>query len=198
MHKQMCLERRRSQQAVSDMDATVHNPDIQTHPLPSELISELRSFTQKFNPVIFQAGINALKLHENPMWYKDLVLVILLDRLPSVPASRPWSRYTVNMISPLPLQYMQEKMCPGDPGLEELRLEQDRHNRETGNLGSITTFISTYCTSTTPPRMLHNVTSYGFGNHSFAAVEISDDWDKKFMENVEKMCGRMGSGSSNE
>lgn len=185
------MQRRKAQRECRDLDAMVPRPDVQSQPLPSEILAELRSFTQKFNPVLFQAGINALRLPRFPTVWKDLVLMVMLQRLPDVePQSRPWSRYRVDMVTPLPVEYVIEEMGGGENQFRQRKREQEKQHQEAGHLGTITAIICASCKSTNPPRLMHNVTFYGFGTHSFEAVDVGDDWLEVFKENVEKMCGR--------
>ncbi|KAI0765769.1 hypothetical protein BC629DRAFT_908860 [Irpex lacteus] len=191
VHKQLCLQRRKTQKDTEDMDRTVtdHNPLLR--PLPSELIAELRSFTQKFNPAIFQAGINVMYMAralQNP--WRELVMMIILTRLPAIDeSSRPWARFKVAHAMPLPIDSVLE-YTDGDPSFLQRKREQENQHRADGYTGTITAIISTHCETSEPPRMLHNVTFYGFGDHSFDAVAISSDWQERFAESVEKMCGR--------
>ena len=173
------------------MDKTVTNHNPLTRPLPSELIAELRSFTQKFNPVIFQAGINIMHMgrtmHEP---WRELILMITLTRLPNLqPSSRPWARFKVDHALPVPIDYVVNHIGR-DENFLRLRQERQDQNLANGFTGTITAMICTSCDHVDTPSMLHNVTFYGFGPHSFQAVELTTDWQKRFAENVEKMCGR--------
>ncbi|KAI0090082.1 hypothetical protein BDY19DRAFT_938332 [Irpex rosettiformis] len=191
-HKQLCLQRRKTNEQTADMDRTVKDHNPLTHPLPSELIAELRSFTQKFNPVIFQAGINIMHMGRH-LWqdvWRELVLMIFLSRLPDIQEnSRPWARFKVDHVLPVPTDYVMN-YTGGDDSFVQLRREREEENLANGYTGTITAMICTGCDSSDPPKMLHNVTFYGFGPHSFVAVELTPEWQKSFTENVEKMCGR--------
>ncbi|KAI0338046.1 hypothetical protein BDW22DRAFT_1487963 [Trametopsis cervina] len=200
-HKAMCIQRREATEKCAKMDQTVVDHDPILRPLPSEIVAELRSFTQKFNPALFQASINCLKLaqagvHSN-IW-KEVVVMVMLNRLTDVkPDSRAWSRYTVELVVPLPIGYVVDKLAGGDHSLVQRMQEQEAHHRENGSAGSITTVMCTMCESTGQSRMIHNVTFYGFGQHSFSAVEISEDrWVDQLKETVEKMSGRTTGTSS--
>ena len=71
-----------------------------------------------------------------------------------------------------------------------MKREQEKQHQDAGYLGTITTVICGVCPSTDPVKLVHNVTFYGFGEHSFEAVEITANWSETFTENVERMCGR--------
>lgn len=182
----------RVQKTCSALDKTVSNHNSLTNPLPSEMLSELRSFTQKFNAPLFQAAINCLQLatRYSDVW-KETVMTVILERLPNVQAhSRPWARYTVGFAAPLPVEYVLQKWTYGDRTLVQRMREVEQHHQEAGNLGTITVMLCAECNSTSQPQMLHNVTFFGFGKHSFEAVDIGDDWREKLTDNIEKMCGR--------
>lgn len=118
-------------------------------------------------------------------------MFVMLVRLPNVePESRPWSRYSVDMITPMPVDYVLEEMGGGDYQFRQRRREQEQQHRDAGHHGTITTIICAGCESTNPPRLLHNVTFYGFGPHSLEAVDIGLDWEETFKASVEKMSGR--------
>jgi hypothetical protein len=184
------MQRRNAQQQCASMDKTVSNPDPLNRPLPTQLLAELRSFTQKFNPVLFQAGLNMLHLGRAiPEAWRELVLMVILDRLPNIQEdSRPWSRFSVRNIMPIPMEYVIQRVAGGDG--RALQCKQVEEHAALGYTGTITAIICAECESSDPPMLMHNATFYGFGPHSFAAVEISDSWQEQFIANVERMCGR--------
>ncbi|KAI0686035.1 hypothetical protein BC835DRAFT_477109 [Cytidiella melzeri] len=196
-HKQMCMQRRKGEKACADMDRAATNPHPLNRPVPSEIVSELRSFTQKFNAAIFQAGISYLHIRsDSPDLWRETVLMVVLRRLPDTQEhSRPWSRYAVDVIMPVEMQHVVEKIAGGDRSILQRKTEQENQHRARGCTGTITAMIATPCEATEPPRLIHNVTFYGFGPHSFSMVEVSEDWQEEFKENVEKMCGRTASTS---
>lgn len=182
------------------MDKTVTRHDPLTRPLASELVAELRSFTQKFNAVLFQAGINVLHLGRAiPNLWREIAVMVVLNRL-EVPVltedTRPWARFDVDTISPLPIDYVVQKFAGGDTSFVQRKKEQEDQHIEAGYTGTITVIMCTMCDTTDPPTMLHNLTTYGFGPHSFEAVEISSDWQEQFKMSVAKICGRAVAGSS--
>ncbi|PSS37494.1 hypothetical protein PHLCEN_2v701 [Hermanssonia centrifuga] len=159
-------------------------------PLPTEIVSELRAFTRKFNPALFQAGFNCLHLATHPTTYKDLVVWVNLERIPNPsPNSRTWSRFRVNFVGPLPVQHLLQKFK--NPSFLEVKAEQERHHKAAGNIGTITIVLSAACPGI--ETVMNNVTYIGFGTHSAAALDLSDDWQEKFAETVEKLCGRSSS-----
>ena len=159
---------------------------------PSQVISELRAFTQKFNAVLFQAGFNALRLHEREhadSWTRCIVFVHL-KRLSNLPQdSRPWSRYSVNFITPVPTEFAAERFDKDNKnGFLEMKKHYENEQVQKGFLGGITIVISGAC----PPldTVYHNMTCIGFGSYSKDALKIEPNWQETFTDTVERMCGR--------
>lgn len=192
-HKPLCLKRRRLQEEREKLDEqALELAQLTRTPIltPSEVTVELRAFTQKFNAALFQVGYNALRLHKLQNTWKDLIVYVQLTRLENLPPdSKPWARYIVDFVSPLPAQYMAERWdSDGKYGFLETKAAQEQEQVSRGYLGAITIIIS----ATVPAMdvLMHNVTCIGFGAHSKAALQIEEDWQQTFMDAVERMCGR--------
>ncbi|KAF7799646.1 hypothetical protein EIP86_010886 [Pleurotus ostreatoroseus] len=193
-HKAMCLHRREQQQRFRDLDnkapqGSSSSESSSPRILPSELHAELRSFTKKFNPAIFQAAFNCLHLATHPLTAKDLVVLVMLDRLPASerpPNAKPWSRFKLKFVGPVPATFIAEKVGQGEKFLE-MREEQERQHLASGYLGTITVCINAACTG---GPVIHNVTCMGFGDYSKQALKIEDNWQATFDKTIEKMCGR--------
>ena len=185
------MQRRKAQRDCRTLDATVRSPHILRSPLPSEILSELRAFTQKFGPALFQASINALDLVRDPVkWRAHVVLVVLQRFSDFAPGSRPWTRYVVHTVVAAPVRYVVDEMGGAEHEFVQRKREQEVVHQAAGQLGTITVLVCASCVSTEPPRLMHNVAFYGFGLHSLDAVDVSDDWLQTFKANVEEMCGR--------
>ena len=172
--------------------------------LPSELYSEIRAFTKKFNPALFQAGFNCLRLAHAPTisdaaaHARKYVVLVILTRLPSSSLSsdsRPWSRFTLEFIGDVPATFVAQRL--GGTKAEgrrflEMKAEQEKQHIASGNAGTITTLISAACES---GPVLHNVASIGFGAHSQEALQIEDNWEETLRVTIERMCGRLPADS---
>lgn len=195
----MCLHRRAQQQHLRELDhkATQASPSgsaASSAPrsiLPSELHGELRSFTKKFNPALFQAAFNCLHLATHPATAEDSVVWVMLNRVPAsalVPgaSTKAWARFRVKYIGPVPTSFITGHLGQGETFLE-MKAEQQRQHIASGFVGTITICISTVCPG---GPMLHNVSSMGFGDYSKDALKIEDTWKETFEQTIEKMCGR--------
>lgn len=191
----MCLQRRKTFEEAEELDkealelaelAHVSGPVL----TPTQVIAELRAFTQKFNAALFQAGYNALRLHERQHTWKQCVVFAQLKRLPNLPVdSKPWARYCVDFISPFPTEFVAERFDKDNKyGFVEMKKTYENEQVEKGFTGGITIVISGSC----PPlgTAFHNVTCIGFGSHSKEALKIEQNWQETFMDTVERMCGR--------
>jgi hypothetical protein len=184
--------------AEMDAQALAEKPSLGEkrviEPLPSDLMTELRSFTQKFNPALFQAAFNCLNLHKdynNSRW-KDYVVLVDLDRISNPePDSRPWSRFKVSFAGPLPAEYVSQTMGASTQDFDRVKKTQEEQHRGAGHIGTITIILHAKCTTTNPPRSINNVTFIGFGTHSRAALDIKPGWLDDFKSTVEKMSGRV-------
>ena len=158
---------------------------------PSQVITELRAFTQKFNAALFQAGFNALRLHELAHTWKQCIVFVSLRRLPNLPEdAKPWSRYSVDFIMLMPTELVAARFDPNQKyGFVDMKKKYEDEQVEKGFLGGITILISARC----PPldTVFHNMTCIGFGSYSKDAIKIEQRWEETFMDTVERMCGRI-------
>ncbi|KAH9930169.1 hypothetical protein B0H21DRAFT_894658 [Amylocystis lapponica] len=191
-HKAMCKIHRERIVEMAKLDGEVLSRAPDNTFLPSEFIEELRAFTSKFNPALFQAGFNAIRIPEYPTSWTQVVFYLMLERLLDVaPDSRPWSRFRITSARPIPVVglYMLWGKENTRKFAEQKALQEKRH-KEAGNLGTITIVLSSRCAAVDPPLVVHNTTFVAFGDHSQGELEISDDWGNKLNETVEKLSGR--------
>lgn len=122
-----------------------------------------------------------------------MVVLVLLNRLPSssLPRdSRPWSRFSVHFINPVPVSFVGDQLDGAIEGgrFLQMKVAQEREHLAAGSIGTLTIVIS--ATSVDGP-VVHNVSCIGFGEHSKHALKIEDHWKETFEQTVEKLCGRM-------
>lgn len=194
-HKDICLRRRKATKETEELDKEALELAQLTGTAgpvltPSQVITELRAFTQKFNAALFQAGFNALRLHELAHTWEQCIVFVSLRRLPNLPEdAKPWSRYSVEFIMLMPIELVAARFDADNKyGFVETKKKYDDEQLEKGFLGGITILISGRC----PPlnTVIHNMTCIGFGSHSKDAIKIEGQWQETFMDTVEKMCGR--------
>jgi len=205
-HKATCKVRQESRRILKEQDemqkASTSSTLVPTSdgsgtlpmPTPTEFMEEVRAFTKHFTPALFQAGFNCLRVGApGPPAWKFLIVWVNLDRIenPSVD-SRPWSRFTVNTVLPVPTEVFDEKMNIGNMRLADQKRRQEEEHRIAGHLGTLTFVLSAKCPGTSPPFVINNVSCVAFGAHSKDSVKIEPTWDKTFMRAVERMCGRTG------
>lgn len=190
-HRSICMMRRETMSRLTNLDNVARSSGSTAVLTPTQVMTELRSFTQKFNPLLFQTAYNCLRIRETPQAWLNYVAFVQLKRLPHVNrSSKPWQRYMVEWVSPLPVDFIVEQMDGGSSRLTETKAAQERHHQQAGHLGTLTMIISGACTTVVPPLTINNVTYFGFGSHSDSALEVTDRWQESFMETIERMCGR--------
>ncbi|KAL6306424.1 hypothetical protein BKA93DRAFT_824253 [Sparassis latifolia] len=198
-HKTICKQHQERVSHIASLDDQVLSKaststisDESAVLLPSELTDEMRSFMNKFGPALFQAGFNCMDIANHPMGWTQVVCYVILERFSSIsPTSRPWSRFRVLEAEPFPLVALHLQWNPEQvKDFIERKQAQERHHQESGFLGSITIVLSCRHMDSDPPLVVHNTSFHGFGSHSKAELEISDDWRDKLKETVERMCGR--------
>ena len=155
----------------------------------SELLVELRAFTAKFNAALFQAGFNCLELHRLSQTWRQCIVWVNLGRLPDAGAiEKPWARWSVANVLPVPTEFMAGQIGGNKYEFLETKRAQEREQLAKGYLGVITLIISGSADGLN--RVLHNVTCIGFGTYSQSALKIEDNWEDTFKDTVERMCGR--------
>jgi hypothetical protein len=155
----------------------------------TELITELRSFTQKFNAALFQAGFNCLELHRMQNTWRQCIVWVVLDRLPNANTlARPWSRWSIMHVLPVPKEFVATQMGGNQYEFLQTQQQLEREQLDRGYLGVITIAICGRCDRLS--KVMHNVTCIGFGPYSQAALKIEDNWEDTFKDTVERMCGR--------
>ncbi|GJE85376.1 zinc finger MYND domain-containing protein [Phanerochaete sordida] len=193
IHKPICLRNRQTSKEIMeryDSEASIVQRD-EDAPLatPTEILSDLRAFTAKFTPAIFQAAFNALELARLGKTWQQCVVWVLLERVPGPSAdTKPWQRWHVLNVLPAPTEFVSAKMGGDRYEFPKKKRDLEREQLEKGNTGAITVIVSGGYQKIN--LLLHNVTCIGFGPHSQGALKIEENWDNTFKETVERMCGR--------
>lgn len=183
-------------------DGTVARPgaagSASTTLLPSQLIEELRAFTSKFSPALFQAGFNAIRIAEVPMGWTQMVFMVVLDRLATASSnSRPWSRFRIDKALGVPVIALPALLGTENAQyLTDQKLAQEKRHNEDGHLGTITVVLSSRYSGVDPPLIVHNITCIAFGTHSRAKLEIGANWLETLNGTVDRLSGRISSAAS--
>lgn len=192
IHKPICIRNRQTSQEIAQRyEGEILEGDgpNATPVTPNDILHDLRAFTAKFTPAIFQAAFNALELARLGKTWQQCVVWVLLVRAEGLPAdARAWQRWHVQSVLPVPTEYVSAKMGGDRYEFARKKLDLEQEQLDKGNTGAITVLISGGCNKL--GLFLHNVTCIGFGPHSQGALKIEEKWEDTFKDTVERMCGR--------
>lgn len=186
----MCLQNRQTTKELMeryDEEAREQGPEAVV--TPSDILADLRGFTAKFTPAIFQAAFNALELARLGKTWQQCIVWVVLDRVRDLTAdSKSWQRWHVVHVQPVPTEFASWKLGGDKYEFPKKKRDLEREQLAKGNTGAITVLISGGYDKLN--LLLHNVTCIGFGLHSKGALKIEENWEDTFKDTVERMCGR--------
>lgn len=196
----MCEDRQKAIASLQELDKDIQSQDVSgssTKPvviLPTEVLAEVRSFTQQFRPALYQAGYNCLDIFHDPDAYQNAVVSVEIIRLPDhilLRNSKPWTRWTIVDIRSVTMEEIKRSCETPEEyaGVAEFKSQQERLQRQTnGAAGTITLMIRGRVEETNFE--LRNMAYCGYGQGAQEDLEIVPNWKEKVISMVAKKCGR--------
>ncbi|KAH9832607.1 uncharacterized protein C8Q71DRAFT_777284 [Rhodofomes roseus] len=161
--------------------------------LPSVIMDEFCAFAEKFKLPLMEAGYNGLNIASDPSFSGRAVLFVLLEHAPDrAQSSRVWARFKV--VHARPMTYDELRAEYGRENVQGL-IDQfiwirDLQSRVDDYVASETILLSCYCNVTSPPMPLHYPVPIGVTPAYMRAVSVSNTWEQKLKDIVEKISGR--------